>query len=68
MALISLHHSRVTPSREELEAMFAGEIVTAGALPGFRGFAFTYTTGRIVQVKMVDIEGEDVFLIADDGE
>jgi hypothetical protein len=66
---ISLFHARMTPSPEELQQMFAGEVATADVLPGSRGFALTYANGRTVQIKIVDCEEhrcEDTYLIAEE--
>jgi hypothetical protein len=62
---ISLHYSRVTPSPEQLLELFAGEVVCAEVLPGFRGFALVYATGHTVTITLVELKGEDLFLTAE---
>jgi hypothetical protein len=62
---ISLHYSRVTPSREQLLEMFAGDVVAADVLPGAKGFALSYATGHTVTIALVELKWEDPFLTAE---
>jgi hypothetical protein len=66
---ISLFYARVSPSPEELHRLFVGEVVTAGVLPGAKGFALTYALGRTVHIRLVECPAhgcEDTFLIAEE--
>jgi hypothetical protein len=63
---ISLHYSRVTPGPQRL---FVGEVATADVLPGAQGFVLTYTSGRTVQIELVQSQehwSEDTHITADE--
>jgi hypothetical protein len=66
---ISLHYSRVTPGPHELQRLFVGEVATADVLPGAQGFVLTYTSGRTVQIALVQSQehwSEDTHITADE--